>query len=306
MSLFLLKGGVRIDQEVTEPSGGWPRIKGYEWASHDVGLYRSDYSTRDELQWWVDRSHIVRDMDDTRLIRLGVCNRNKKPRKMNALAVGRMTPKELEAMRIINTLPCCLNAHDFVECLGHEDFDQKAFGYMSLSAPHKTSFSSSHKSQGESSSKVRDPRTTSSSRASGSLKTRPEQVTVAVAQPATVVDLEPSDWTTLTVMAVLSSKKKRSRRKGRNPLPRGTVKREALYFPFPLGELINAALELTARGAMLTWCARELASRRGSRDLQAELDKEKKTSEALRTRTEALAIDHAGKILDAQAPFSPF
>ncbi|KOM38097.1 hypothetical protein LR48_Vigan03g147900 [Vigna angularis] len=71
MSLFLLKGDVRIDRENAEPSGGWPRIKGYGWASHDVGTFRSDYSTREELQWWAYRSHIARDVEDSRLIRLG-------------------------------------------------------------------------------------------------------------------------------------------------------------------------------------------------------------------------------------------
>ncbi|KOM51919.1 hypothetical protein LR48_Vigan09g057800 [Vigna angularis] len=37
-----------------------------------------------------------------------------------------MTPKDLEAVRIINALPR-RHTRGFVECLGHEDFDQMAF-----------------------------------------------------------------------------------------------------------------------------------------------------------------------------------
>ncbi|KOM49913.1 hypothetical protein LR48_Vigan08g074000 [Vigna angularis] len=78
MSLFLLKGGVHIDQEDVEPSGGWPRIRGYGWASHDVSTFRSEYSTREELQWWADRSYIARDVEDARLIRLGGSHPNER------------------------------------------------------------------------------------------------------------------------------------------------------------------------------------------------------------------------------------
>ncbi|KOM38259.1 hypothetical protein LR48_Vigan03g164100 [Vigna angularis] len=76
MSLFLLKGGARIDWEKAESSSGWPRIKVYGWAFHDVGIFRSDYSTGEELQWWADRSHIARDVENARLICLGVSHRN--------------------------------------------------------------------------------------------------------------------------------------------------------------------------------------------------------------------------------------
>ncbi|KOM45325.1 hypothetical protein LR48_Vigan06g063100 [Vigna angularis] len=272
-SLFLLKGGVRIDRENVEPSDGWPHIKGYDWASHDVGTFVSDFSTREELQWWADRSHIARDVEDARLIHLGVSHRNERvfhgkgaseedfffvytymfnqlflrvsftafqapvlrdlnvapsqlhpngwaaiqafvtvcaamgitpsvavflhyfnvrplarrgcvslssvqsgtlfkpyresfknfkkryfkviirdsdrsefhdeaglplfpfywtrdPRKINARAVGCMTPEELEVVRILNTLPRRLSARNFVECLSHEDFDQITFGMV--------------------------------------------------------------------------------------------------------------------------------------------------------------------------------
>ncbi|KOM55873.1 hypothetical protein LR48_Vigan10g176500 [Vigna angularis] len=354
MSLFLLKSGVRIDQEVAEPPEGWPRIKGYRWASHDVGLFRSDYSTRDELQWWADRSHIVRDQEDPRLIRSGVFFQvvvlhelnvastqlhpngwvviqafiticaamgitpsvpvflhyfnvrplakrgwviinevgrsefrdeaglplfpfywTKNPQKIKAWAAGRMTLEDLEVVRIINALPCRLNACGFVECLSNEDFDQMAFGYMSLPAPRKTSFTSSHKRQGEGSSKGRDPWTASSSRSSMSQKVRPvipvtEQVTVVVHQDPPVVDLKPSAGTTPTIVVVSSNKRrktkegeksssKRSRREGSSPrlLPAvcsririGYYKRlGARHWPSQKDQIVQPASQLLAQRA---------------------------------------------------------
>ncbi|KOM57308.1 hypothetical protein LR48_Vigan11g034100 [Vigna angularis] len=68
--------GVDVDSERSEPEGGWPVIRGYRWASHDVGLYVSDYKTKEELQWWADRSFVVRDEYDACLIRLGVSHPN--------------------------------------------------------------------------------------------------------------------------------------------------------------------------------------------------------------------------------------
>ncbi|KOM57931.1 hypothetical protein LR48_Vigan11g096400 [Vigna angularis] len=183
--------------------------------------------------------------------------------------------------------------------------------------------------RGESSSKARDPRTTSSSRASASIKIRQvvpltDQVTVAIAQPTTVVDLEPSTGTTPSVVAAPSTEKKRKSKEGEkssskrncregsssHSIPVGVFDPKfhvssrrnfhmsssqcVIVEPMSEGHLINAAMELTARGAMLSWCVRELANRRGARNLQTELDKEKKTSDALQTRVEALAIDHTG------------
>ncbi|KOM55497.1 hypothetical protein LR48_Vigan10g138900 [Vigna angularis] len=365
MSLFLLKGDVRIDREIAKPSGGWPRIKGYGWASHDV-TFRSDYNTREELQWWADRSHIVCDMEDARLIRLGVSHRNERvfhgkgtseedffsvytymfsrlflrvpftafqavvlrdlnvapsqlhpngwaaiqafvmicaameitpfvaiflhyfnvqpltrrrwvslstvhrrtllkpysesfknfktryfkviirdagqsefhdeaglpwfpfywtrdPRKINTWAVGRVTRQELEAVRIINTLPVALVPATF---------------YMSLPVPHKTSFSSSHKRQGESSSKARDPRTASLSHASAFIKIRSmvlltEQVTVAVAQPTMVVDLEPCTRTAPIAMAVPSSEKKRKSKEGEKSSSKRNCREGSSPHPIP-------------------------------------------------------------------------
>lgn len=59
------------------------------------------------------------------------------------------------------------------------------------------------------------------------------------------------------------------------------------------GELLTAAMELTTRGAMLTWSLFELVKRREARNLQWELDEEKKTLEMLRIRLEDLVVDHA-------------
>ncbi|KOM26442.1 hypothetical protein LR48_Vigan272s003000 [Vigna angularis] len=76
VAIDLLMGGVEIDDDEEMLVDGWPTVRGYEWASHDVGLYVSEYNTKAKFQWWVDQSHIVRDAEDSRLIRLGVSRLN--------------------------------------------------------------------------------------------------------------------------------------------------------------------------------------------------------------------------------------
>ncbi|XP_022636395.1 uncharacterized protein LOC111241662 isoform X2 [Vigna radiata var. radiata] len=281
IGLFLLRGGIRVDSEMPEPAGGWPRIQGYRWASPDVDLYTSDFGTRAELLWWSKRSQVARDVEDARFFRLGVSHPNERVfhgkgncsedfffvytymfdqlyvrisftsfqasvlqelniapsqfhpngwaaiqaftslcaavgvppmvkvflhyfnvrplprrgwvslssvsdwtlfkffsesfknfktryfkviikgsgrseffddgapmfpfywtqdlRRMNAFAIGRMNPEERDVVRVINDLSRRLKARGFVDSLKYEDFDQIAFGYMSLPAPRKTS-----------------------------------------------------------------------------------------------------------------------------------------------------------------------
>lgn len=68
----MLRGGVDIDDDEEIPTDGLPTVRGYQWASHDVVLYVSKYVTKARLKWRVDRSFIVTDEEDTRLIRLSV------------------------------------------------------------------------------------------------------------------------------------------------------------------------------------------------------------------------------------------
>ncbi|WVZ21622.1 hypothetical protein V8G54_008944 [Vigna mungo] len=59
---FLLQGG-------SGTCGRLVPIKGYRWAFLDIDLYTSDFGTHGDLQWWVDRSYIARDVEDA-LIRM--------------------------------------------------------------------------------------------------------------------------------------------------------------------------------------------------------------------------------------------
>ncbi|KOM54972.1 hypothetical protein LR48_Vigan10g086400 [Vigna angularis] len=59
ISLFLLQVGIVIDAERAEPASGWPVIGGYDWASHEVGSYESEFSTQEELRSWAERSFIA-------------------------------------------------------------------------------------------------------------------------------------------------------------------------------------------------------------------------------------------------------
>ncbi|KOM29739.1 hypothetical protein LR48_Vigan758s000600 [Vigna angularis] len=68
--IFLLKGGIRVDESPFESDSQGVVVA--EWAPHDPSRYASPYAFRKELEWRVRRTHIVRDMEDSRLIRAEV------------------------------------------------------------------------------------------------------------------------------------------------------------------------------------------------------------------------------------------
>ncbi|KOM51798.1 hypothetical protein LR48_Vigan09g045700 [Vigna angularis] len=72
------------------------------------------------------------------------------PKKIKAYSVGKMNPVDLEVVRTINDLPRRLSAHNFVECLRHED-------YIMSAPPHrKSNFMASRKGARGSSSSIRE------------------------------------------------------------------------------------------------------------------------------------------------------
>ncbi|WVY89730.1 hypothetical protein V8G54_035244 [Vigna mungo] len=87
------------------------------------------------------------------------------PQKIKAYAIGLLTAVEKDVVRTINSLPRQLSAHGFFDCLKYEDFDQIAFGYMSLPVPRQTGWlASSQRRRGNSGSQgVRRPSVASSS-----------------------------------------------------------------------------------------------------------------------------------------------
>ncbi|KOM32027.1 hypothetical protein LR48_Vigan01g158300 [Vigna angularis] len=74
--LFLLQGGVRVDGSPFEPDGY--EIVVSDWAPYVPCLYASAYGSRKDLEWRVNRTHIVQDIEDSRLIRVGVSVRNER------------------------------------------------------------------------------------------------------------------------------------------------------------------------------------------------------------------------------------
>ncbi|WVZ15328.1 hypothetical protein V8G54_012894 [Vigna mungo] len=78
IAIFLMKGGVHVDREMAEPAGGWLRIRGYRWASLELDEYTSDFGTREDLLWWLNRSYIARDLEDAQLFRLRVSHPNER------------------------------------------------------------------------------------------------------------------------------------------------------------------------------------------------------------------------------------
>ncbi|KOM38254.1 hypothetical protein LR48_Vigan03g163600 [Vigna angularis] len=74
--LFLLQGGVHVEGSPFEPDGYGIVVS--DWAPYVPGLYASAYDSRKDLEWRVNRTHIVRDIEDSRLIRAGVSMRNER------------------------------------------------------------------------------------------------------------------------------------------------------------------------------------------------------------------------------------
>ncbi|KOM28756.1 hypothetical protein LR48_Vigan583s000700 [Vigna angularis] len=68
--LFLLKGGVRVVGSPFEPEGQGAVVS--ELAPPVPSRYASCYAFRKELEWRVRHTHIVRDVEDSKLIRAGV------------------------------------------------------------------------------------------------------------------------------------------------------------------------------------------------------------------------------------------
>ncbi|KOM40851.1 hypothetical protein LR48_Vigan04g104900 [Vigna angularis] len=76
--IHLLKGGIPVDDAPLEPDGDGTVIPGYDWAPHDASLFASEYGTKKALMWRIRRLYIVRDVEDSRLIRTGVSLRNER------------------------------------------------------------------------------------------------------------------------------------------------------------------------------------------------------------------------------------
>ncbi|KOM29512.1 hypothetical protein LR48_Vigan715s000200 [Vigna angularis] len=74
--LFLLQGGVRLEGSPFEPDGYGAVV--FEWVPHIPSMYASAYGSLKDLAWRVNRTHIVRDVEDSRLIRAGVSLRNER------------------------------------------------------------------------------------------------------------------------------------------------------------------------------------------------------------------------------------
>ncbi|KOM37306.1 hypothetical protein LR48_Vigan03g068700 [Vigna angularis] len=74
--IFLLQGGIRVDGSPFEPDGRGTVVS--DWAPYVPSLYASVYGSHKDLEWRVSRTHIVRDVEDSRLIRAGVSVRNER------------------------------------------------------------------------------------------------------------------------------------------------------------------------------------------------------------------------------------
>ncbi|KOM41032.1 hypothetical protein LR48_Vigan04g123000 [Vigna angularis] len=76
--IFLRRGSIRIDGSPYEPYGDGTLVTKYDWAPYNANLFASTYGTCELLEWRVNRTHVVRDVEDSRLVRAGVSLRNER------------------------------------------------------------------------------------------------------------------------------------------------------------------------------------------------------------------------------------
>ncbi|KOM49174.1 hypothetical protein LR48_Vigan08g000100 [Vigna angularis] len=76
--IFLLKGGIRIDGFPYVLDNDRTLVSEYDSAPYSVSLFASVYDTRELLELRVNRTHVVRDMEDSKLVRAGVSLRNER------------------------------------------------------------------------------------------------------------------------------------------------------------------------------------------------------------------------------------
>ncbi|KOM42855.1 hypothetical protein LR48_Vigan05g045900 [Vigna angularis] len=76
--IHLLKGGILVDDAPLEPAGDVTVIPGYDWAPHDASLFALEYGTKKALAWRIGQLYIVKDVEDSRLIRAGLSRRNER------------------------------------------------------------------------------------------------------------------------------------------------------------------------------------------------------------------------------------
>ncbi|KOM40431.1 hypothetical protein LR48_Vigan04g062900 [Vigna angularis] len=98
--IFLLKGGIRVDGSPYEPDGDGTVVTEYDWALYIASLYASQYGTRGLLEQRVNRTHIVRDVEDSRLVRAGInLMTTPAPRQSNFMAARKRSGASASAAR---------------------------------------------------------------------------------------------------------------------------------------------------------------------------------------------------------------
>ncbi|KOM28286.1 hypothetical protein LR48_Vigan511s010900 [Vigna angularis] len=76
-TISLHVGGVDVDDEGEVLVDCLSIIRGYDWASHEVGSYTLCFQKKEDLEWWANRSCVVRDGKDVALIWLTISKVNK-------------------------------------------------------------------------------------------------------------------------------------------------------------------------------------------------------------------------------------
>ncbi|KOM39947.1 hypothetical protein LR48_Vigan04g014500 [Vigna angularis] len=319
--IFLLKGGIRIDGSPFELDGDGTVVTEYNWAPYGTSLFASAYASRNILAWRVIRLHIVRDVEDFRLI--WVWNER--------VYYGKRSSPD-DFFYISHDCSCPLP----IQLYGLQEGSQGQFvvgpgeGDTDCSSPPLVRWSSSTSRMPPVS--VAEPQSAPLVEATGGPVPVGRAPVVEPIPSLGVVFVDPSSEAATASAAPLVRKRKdpmgeghkdkeasssrsasKKARKGKEkvsspPLPGGifslafnmsdqtkfhmSSSQRALIEPLSEVELTNAMLEMSTRATSLAWYLREFADRRGMDAVRAELLAEKKNYASLQSAMEELILTH--------------
>ncbi|KOM55765.1 hypothetical protein LR48_Vigan10g165700 [Vigna angularis] len=252
VALFLLKGGIRVVGSPFEPDGQGTVVS--ELAPVVPSRYASCYAYRKELEWRVRHTHIVRDVEDSKVPRpppAGASTGRVPPTdKAGGLGVkvsGSSLPPELAAVQVGPTSGAAMTSADPTR----KRKDPTAEG-------RKDKEGSSSRSASKKARKDKG-------------KEKDRERVLAVPLPGGVFspDFSMSDRTKFHTSS----------------------SQRALIEPLSELELTNAMLEMSTRTSALAWYLRNFADRPGVAEGRAELDREKKNAASLQVTLEEMVLN---------------
>ncbi|KOM44200.1 hypothetical protein LR48_Vigan05g180500 [Vigna angularis] len=279
VALFLLKGGIRVVGSPFEPDGQGTVVS--ELAPVVPSRYASCYAYRKELEWRVRHTHIVRDVEDSKLIQLMT---TPGPRKSSFLTIKKKSGASSSTARP-TSIPKVPRPPPAGASTGPAPPTDKAGGSNlppkqatvqvgPSSGAGMTSADPTRKRKDPTAEGRKDKEGSSSRSASKKArkdKGKEKERVLAVPLPGGVFspDFSMSDRAKFHMSS----------------------SQRALIEPLSELELTNAMLEMSTRASALAWYLGNFADRPGVAEVRAELDREKKNAASLQVTLEEMVLN---------------